>query len=167
MLPALLADLGDYWVIIAMIFIAFFRWFFTERGRTQEEEEFEYEPDQMEDSGPPPIPGEARSKEPEGAEDLRRFLEQLAGKPAEPPPPPVQAVRAIPVEKPVEAPALSKEEIEALERIKTQVDHYAPEAPKQRSHRSLRLLLSDSASLRNAILLKEILDKPVALKDSR
>lgn len=163
----MLANIGDYWVIIAMIFIAFFRWFFTERGRTAEEEQ-EFETFEEDPSQPPPVPGEARrTDESETAADLRKFLEQLAGGPAEPPPPPpVPAVPAIPVEQPrEEPPRLTKVETEALERLKNQTDHYGAAPSQPRSRNSLHELLSNPANLQNAILLKEILDKPVALRE--
>ncbi len=167
----MLADLGDYWIIIAMIFIAFFRWLFSDRRRVDQpmEEDFEpeIEPQRQPQSAPPPVPARPAQEQADPAAELRRFLEQMTGQvaqPAPPPPVPKQQPPAKPAETRVE---LTQEEKRALERLQRQERLRGSALSASGPSPSLQALLATPDSLKKAVLLKEILDRPVAFRDLR
>lgn len=180
-LQPIFADLGfNEIVVIAMVFIAFFRWLIDRiRGVNpeQEEEEERYEDffdeeEEKQRSGPPPIPaGRQQTAQDHPADELRQFLEQLSGAGSStPPPPPVQQTAVTPPPPPVEVKpkqTLTKAEREALERIKKGEEKFG--VSSLHSHQSdkpsvsVHDLLKDPNSIRSAVVLKEILDEPKGL----
>lgn len=169
----LLAEADVPWVIVAFIFIAFIRWIFEQialRRNPPElvpEDEDEFEEGYERQATPQQNAPETASA------DLRKFLESLAGipeEPATPPPPPQERPKPppVPVDRKVEKPKLTRDEQIALNRLKErQAKQKAREERKKReSHpTALRSMLRNPDSLRTAFVLKEILDKPKALRD--
>ncbi len=166
-MPTMLGQLGDYWVIIAMVFIAFFRWLLFERGKSPEMED-EVEQVEPRPTSPPPVPGRGseQSASDPGA-DLRRFLQELSGQAPTTPPPPVEAPPL---------PLLSEDVVPidpyALEALEEENGHLAAaqrpnSARTQARSLSLRKMLSTPEALQQAVMLKEILDPPVSLRDKR
>jgi hypothetical protein len=160
----------DEWWWAAVVVILFLRWVWENLTQKKQEEEIDEEYEDLEPVDPyaPPPPQQPQSAGGPGGE-LRRFLQELAGGPAEAPPqpPPPPPVARAPVKK-AAVPKLSKEEQAALERIKqrkAQAGKRTPKPQPQPGTFSLRDALRNPASLRTAIVLKEILDKPKALQE--
>jgi len=179
----ILAETEVPWYIVALIFIAFIRWIIEQiRGRggdnyveeeQAEQDEYHERSQRHEGSGSEP------------ASDLRKFLESLAGEEPEPEPeperqrptpPPVPQTQPPPVpveaaspykQKTIERPNLTSEEKAALERIKERQGMASRRERRKQSGGgvSLRSMLRNKANLRQAYILKEILDKPIALRD--
>lgn len=131
---------------------------------TYQEHYPEQQPHSQGQAAPPPLPQSQQQAQP--ADELRQFLEQLAGVPQKQTPPPPPVVKRQPKPEKPKAPELTKEEKDALERLKNR----QKQQPKKRRRvaggpLSLRDSLRDPQSLKNAIVLKEILDKPKSLQD--
>lgn len=185
------------WIYVAMIVIAFISWIFNriqeataERQRARELRRRREQGNQKSsEPTPPPIPGNrqpASTPRDEPEDILKDLFEALGGRPAAPVPSPSKPDRPRPVEKKTESrkipgstPAaqtrqvLSAAERAALERVQArEAAQRNPEvAPKVirrgRSAQPLRKLLKSQIGLRQAVVLKEILDPPVSMRDSR
>lgn len=179
-------DIPWFWVAVGVIL--FLRWVWTQlttRKPPPQVEEFEEFEEVVEEPrgqrrdleqkpsrgatsapAPPPLPTQPTAQQDPG-EELRRFLETLAGGPPrapKPPPPPKKAAPALPVQTVVKAPVLTAEEKAALERLKQRQARPRRRREPASAPGSLRGMLHDRKSLQNAILLKEILDKPRAMR---
>jgi hypothetical protein len=115
-------------------------------------------------------------------EELRRFFETLAGKPEPVIPPPVPRRVQAPAPPPVKPPPipagpppslLTREEQLALESIKarksnlTQGRSHRQRVHASTEHTALAKMLRDPVGMRNAFILKEILEPPVAARDDQ
>ena len=191
--PVLAEDMGmrEWWWLAVLVILAL-RWFWSnvlKRNQEVEEELEQDDPPYWEDdperhmpagnrrseNAPPPLPSGSRPSPaappplaPDPAAELKRFLQELAGAPAQPPPPPIPVVRREPEPpKPlpkVQKPELSREEKAALERIKQRQQHRGRRRSGHGAGLSIHEALRNPDALRNAIVLKEILDEPKALR---
>ena len=168
----LIADVDFPWVIVAMIFIMFFRWLtdrlgkrFGESGEDEDFTRFETEQEVRETTGrasppPPPVQG---SDAP--AQQLKRFLETIAeGIEVQPQAPAPQAPSPAPA-RTTPPPAPRTEPSDAQRRA---AHHYQEVMAARRRHRPPTTghpLHLNPQTLRQAIILKEVLDAPRALRE--
>ncbi len=179
------------WLYVAMIAIAFISWIFNriqeataERQRARElkrqRESARQEPASPPQRGPdapPPLP--TPREEPEDL--LKDLFEALGGRPVAPVPskrqerPPEKPVARKPPKaaKSSERVSLSAAERAALERVQArEAARLTPDTVptvirRGRSGKQLRQLLGSQSGLRQAVVLKEVLDSPVSLRDER
>ena len=162
LIAPLLAETDFPWVVVVMMFIAFVQWIMGKlRGSEPEMPEFNGQVE-VEDSpapirppsqGPPPIPVRPAPVQPNSADELRRFLETVVVAQA-----PVKAAPPLspqPIALPKTPPA-----VPVMRRQPVQV----PIEPRKRSTRASGLRLTPQ-SIRDAVILKEILDPPLSMRD--
>lgn len=185
---------GEFpWIYVAMVVIAFISWVFNriqeataERQRSQElkrrRQEDAQAPRRATSSAPPPLPRERREEPPvpQVGERLQELMEALgAGPPKTSSQPPPQAPESAPRTSPskttppatVEEPTLSADEREALARLQESA-RTGYEIPVARNRHAKRLAADDvrqslrtPSGLKKAVLLKEVLDTPVGLRN--
>ncbi|MCB1063827.1 MAG: hypothetical protein KDN20_13000 [Verrucomicrobiae bacterium] len=178
------------WFYLAMVVIAFISWVFNriqeataERRRVKElkrrREEQEQDPYRSPQQSPPPVRRPQPQPADESGEMLRDLMEALGGAPKPAPAPaqrqapPLPKARVVSSQpkKPAPAPGakLSAAERAALERIQSSSAMATPPATVAvhragKSGAGLRKLLRSPGGMRQAVLLKEVLDTPVGLR---
>ena len=170
-------DWGQILFFLAIIFISFLQWIVNKVRAKKAGEELEKEVEDLEfefdeSAGEPGEPGEPVSPWRRRRDEMRRFLEELAGETSSPLAPPVVTVPS-----PPELPPLHKRPKPKLEDSLTQPERAALHRVQERertavvSHhvsspaRSQALtLLRSPRQVRSAYILKEILDQPRGLK---
>ena len=133
------------------------------RGEDPDEVDFDWEEVEAE-------PGHAEQQSPAG-ETLLDFFRRVNQPQVEVEPEPVVPVPPPPVEEPPKPTRaqLSRAEQEALEALKRREDGFQRKSRSQRptnaAHPAIVEMLRDPANLRNAFVLKEILEPPLAARD--
>jgi hypothetical protein len=162
---------GDFpWHYLALVVIAFVSWLFqkiqeatAERKRANELRRRQRDGMETAPLPQPSLPRRELPVPPVVDEHLRELIEALGGPPQPVAPPPLPPEKK---PKPVAAKAVKPAE---PPKTPVPVPRVQPvlTAPAEVSHREpnpLRKLLSSPAGLRQALVLKEILDKPVTLR---
>lgn len=185
------------WIYVAMMVVAFISWVFNRiqeataaRKRNKETQRRRTEspiPERRASAGPPPLPrdrdidSEPTVEAPVVGERLRELMEALGAPPPQTAPEPIE--RTLPERAPKKtpepaakpsqpkAPILSAQERAALDRVKKREADPAYDTRKQDDTgvavAEIRKLVSSPGGLRKAVILREILDPPLALREER
>lgn len=178
-MPFLAADISVPWIIVAMIFISFLR-FLLERikGTGPAEEDLDQPPWSRQPDGAPSAPPD-HPRPPSASEELRRFLETLREEPQPAPPPPTARpvapvaqraapppppAAAVPPEPPVQT--VTADQKAAAHAYRKRFKFPTPSESRLLAapRRSLASWLRDPDSLRHAVVLREVLGPPIALR---
>ena len=188
--PFVAADVGDFsqlfWLLALMIIgaINYVANRLQEKRAAEEEEKISREVERhnaeverQQVQGPPPAPQSQPASQPppppsrthSAGDELRNFFQSLVAPVVETPPPPPPPRQSPPPAKEKPASSLSRAEQKALEAIKERGQGLPPTRRERRqageAHSGLNKMLRDPASLRNAFVLKELLDPPIALRE--
>jgi len=161
LIAPLLAETDFPWVVVVMMFIAFVQWIMGKLRGTEPdlEEQVDVEeppsPPRSASQGPPPIPGRPAPLQPKSTEELRRFLETVleTQAPVKPTPPALQPPQLIARPNAPSAVPVSRRQSVPV-----------PIEARKRATRPIGLRLTPQA-IRDAVILKEILDPPPSMRD--